>query len=72
VHRALYTVELVAVTGTVTDLYDFDYDDGGDVRKAARVQAGYNTLGTGGRVYTSAVQMLNSRCTRLEGNFNFQ
>jgi hypothetical protein len=72
VHRFLYTVESVKVTGTVTDLYDFDYDDGGNVRRAARVQAGYNTIQVGGRVYTSEVRMQNSRCQRLEGNFEFQ
>jgi hypothetical protein len=76
VHRFLYTVESVKVTGTVSDLYDFDYDGAPQwpdwVRDAARVQAGYNTVGTGGRVYRSEVQMLNSRCERLEGNFEFQ
>jgi hypothetical protein len=67
VHRFLYTVESTRVTGSVTDLYDFDYDDqsgyggyGDFVRKAARVQAGYNTIGTGGHVYKSDVQMSNS------------
>lgn len=67
VHRFLYTVESTSVTGSVTDLYDFDYDDrsgyagyGDFVRDAARVQAGYNTIGTGGRVYKSDVQMSNS------------
>jgi hypothetical protein len=67
VHRFLYTVESTRVTGSVTDLYDFDYDDrsgyagyGDFVRDAARVQAGYNTIGTGGRVYKSDVQISNS------------
>lgn len=67
VHRFLYTVESTRVTGSVTDLYDFDYDDrsgyagyGDFVRDAARVQAGYNTIGTGGRVYKSDVQMSDS------------
>jgi len=54
-------------------IYDFDYDDqsgyagyagyagyGDFVRKASRAQAGYNTIGTGGRVYKSNVQMSNS------------
>jgi len=67
VHRFLYTVESTRITGSITDLYDFDYDDqsgyagyGDFVRKASRAQAGYNTIGTGGRVYKSNVQMSNS------------
>jgi hypothetical protein len=75
VHRAM-TIESFTVTAIVTDLFAFDYDGNpqtpGWIRKAARVQAGYNTLGDGGRVYKSEVQMLNSRCSRMEGNFDWQ
>lgn len=74
VHRAM-TIESCNVTATVTDLYDFDYDGKPQtldyIRNAARIQAGYNTLGTGGRVYKSEVQMLNSRCARMEGDFEW-
>ena len=47
----------VRVSGRAVDLYDFDYDDDllgrGFVKKAARVQSGYNTAGSGGRVITT-------------------
>lgn len=50
------------VTGTVLDLYDFDYD--GDlsafVKSTALTQAGYNTLGTGGRVHKTRIELLDA------------
>ena len=49
----------VRVSGRAVDLYDFDYDDDllgvGFVKKAARVQSGYNTAGSGGRVITTEI-----------------
>lgn len=76
VNRALYEVQATALTGSVMDLTDFDYDDGsgyagyGDfVRDGARVQAGYNTLGIGGRVFKNNVQMFNSP---ISVQFRFQ
>ncbi|MEP6670778.1 MAG: hypothetical protein ABJF10_16590 [Chthoniobacter sp.] len=71
VHRDGYTIESVTITGTITDLYDFDYDGPPKwpefVRKAARVQSGYNTLGNAGRIYTVEIQMLNNACRQMEG-----
>jgi hypothetical protein len=71
VHRDGYTIESVTITGTITDLYDFNYDGPPPwpefVRKAARVQSGYNTLGNAGRIYTVEIQMLNNACRQMEG-----
>ena len=39
------------VSGKVKDLYNWDYGIGGYDRRAARVQAGYNTLGNAGHIY---------------------
>ncbi|MEZ5406268.1 MAG: hypothetical protein R3F23_08955, partial [Verrucomicrobiia bacterium] len=64
------TIE-VKMTGTLNDLYDFDYD--GEpfvfVKPAARIQSGYNTLGKAGRVYKSEIQLVDSLWPR---EFNFK
>ena len=39
------------ISGTLTDLYDFNLEQGGDSEKGARVQAGYPTMGTTGAVF---------------------
>ena len=59
VDRSLAVIE-IKLTGDMTDLYDFNFDSDAAipfVKDAANVQAGYNTLGIGGRVYKSTVHM---------------
>lgn len=58
VDKSLYISSLTLNTGFLQDLYDFNYDgaDPAFVRSASNVQAGYNTLGVGGRVYKSRVE----------------
>ena len=65
VHRSGYIdAELgVRIYGVVTDLYDFDYDEGEWVIKdAARVQSGYNKIGDGGRVYRTKINFDDTPC----------
>lgn len=64
------------ITGTMLDLYDFDYDGGAyfgplnySFRSAARVQAGYNTEGTGGHVFKSKIVFQN---TLIPIDYQFQ
>lgn len=72
IHRADLTLEYVDVTGSIADVYDFDYDGfPPQVRDGARVQAGYNTIGTSGRVYRTRVDMDKSVVERLMGNFHY-
>jgi hypothetical protein len=73
VNRTLQVHEVV-LTGTVLDLYDFDYDatvvnSPPEAESAAEVQAGYNTLGVGGRVFKSKIQMLDR--TVINPIYNF-
>jgi hypothetical protein len=71
VHRSGYidTETGVRLYGTITDLYDFDYDEGEWVIKdAARVQSGYNKTGDGGRVYRTKVNFNDTPCP---ATFNF-
>jgi len=57
----LYQVDSVGVDANVTDLYDWDYNKGGDYDKPfALLQGGFNTLGSGGRIFKIR--------TRLDGN----
>lgn len=72
-NRTLQVHEVV-LTGTVLDLYDFDYDatvygSPPEAKSAAEVQAGYNTLGIGGRVFKSKAQMLDR--TVINPIYNF-
>jgi hypothetical protein len=73
VNRTLQVHEVV-LSGTVLDLYDFDYDatvvnSPPEAESAAEVQAGYNTLGVGGRVFKSKIQMLDR--TVINPIYNF-
>ena len=57
VHRSGLVEQATFTNGVLDDLFDF-YHGGPDAplaKPAARVQAGYNTLGEGGRVYRSKV-----------------
>ena len=56
----------LVLSGDLTDLYDFNFDDPNSfslldflVNPGASVQAGYNTLGNGGRVFKSQVHLQN-------------
>jgi hypothetical protein len=65
VHRSGYidTETGVRLYGTISDLYDFDYDEGVWVIKdAARVQSGYNKAGDGGRVYRTKINFNDTLC----------
>jgi len=65
VHRSGYIdIETgVRLYGVITDLYDFDYDEGTWVIKdAARVQSGYNKTGDGGRVYRTKINFSDTPC----------
>jgi hypothetical protein len=61
VHRSLQ-INTMTITGSVLDLYDFNYDgnESAFVKPAALTQAGYNTLGNGGRVHKSRIELLNA------------
>lgn len=54
-------VSNVRVSGLATDLYDFDYGGeellGYPARKAAEVQTGFPTLGTGGKVFITQIDL---------------
>ena len=57
-----FQVHEVVLSGDVLDLYDFDYDASEfgspqEAESAAEVQAGYNTLGVGGRVFKSRIEI---------------
>ena len=57
-----FQVHKVVLSGDVLDLYDFDYDASEfgspqEAESAAEVQAGYNTLGVGGRVFKSRIEI---------------
>ena len=41
--------------GEVQDIYQWDYEEGGDDVRAARVQSGYNTPGKGGHIFKTRV-----------------
>ncbi|HMO52541.1 MAG TPA: hypothetical protein PKE26_15060 [Kiritimatiellia bacterium] len=50
--RSDYTVaEMCISNGSFSDIYDFNYNDGGLSQSGATVQAGYGTLGGAGRVF---------------------
>ncbi len=55
----------VVISGTITDIQDFNYSDGVDggadapAHAAAAIQAGYGTLGNGGNVKSIVVNMNN-------------
>ncbi len=61
VDRSLTTSD-IKLTGSIKDIYDFDYDfpvinlgvKSYEVSKAAEVQAGFNSLGVGGRVFKTS------------------
>jgi hypothetical protein len=57
VHRSGLVEQATFTNGVLDDLFDFFHDgpDASLAKPAARVQAGYNTLGEGGRVYRSKV-----------------
>lgn len=48
---------VVLDVGELIDIYDFNYPDGGLAALAAEVQAGYPTLGSGGKVFSINVQL---------------
>jgi hypothetical protein len=47
-------------TRPVTDLYDFAYDGGTGVRQGAALQAGFGTLGNGGRVFRVHINLAHT------------
>lgn len=58
VEKDTLTATSVVVQGTASDLYDWNYDEGFETdRRAATVQAGYNTLGSGGWIFRLQVDM---------------
>lgn len=58
VDKDTLTATSVVVQGTLTDLYDWNYEEGFETdRRAATVQAGYNTLGPGGWIFRLQVDM---------------
>jgi len=65
-----YHVRSITLTGSMNDLYDFNFDGFPTVltHPASSVQAGYNTLGVGGRVFKSRVEMKTS----VVKDFQFQ
>ncbi len=74
VDRGRY-VDALNLTGDMKDLYDLNFDAtpqvllGWLVQPAASVQAGYNTLGIGGRVFRSRVHMQNSELSDFQFQF---
>ena len=80
VHRFQLAVVSIKVSGTVVDLYDFDHESvetwvipiDHPARTAAEVQAGYNSLGTGGRVYRNRLEFEDSDAySHLETTFRY-
>lgn len=71
VDKDTLTATSVVVEGTLTDLYDWDYEEGWEAdRRAATVQAGYNTLGPGGWIFRLQVDM-NTPSTIPSPPYNF-
>lgn len=76
VNRGLQVQDLI-ISANVFDLYDFDYDakeDGSspeEVEWAADVQAGYNTLGEGGRVYKSRIEIRDYQISGASFGYQF-
>jgi hypothetical protein len=70
VDRSRY-VNSIDLTGDMKDLYDFNFDgpEATLVQPAASVQAGYNTLGNGGRVFRSRVHMQNTKLSDFQFQF---
>jgi hypothetical protein len=66
-----YNVQSISVTGAMNDLYDFNFDGPPSLltHPAASVQAGYNTLGVGGRVFKSRVNMENTAVQDFQFSF---
>lgn len=63
----------VTVQGKVWDVYDFDFSDttdygiaGAFVKQAAELQAGYGTLGTGGHVFETLVELNTAKSNLYE------
>jgi hypothetical protein len=54
-----FAAEDIQVIGTVYDLYDFDYNgqDAWAVRDAAIMEAGFGTIGTGGHIFETWVNL---------------
>jgi hypothetical protein len=54
----VYQVDAVAVDANVTDLYDWDYDKGGDYDKPfALMQGGFDTIAPGGKIFKLRVRL---------------
>ena len=71
VDRATLSAISVVVVGTLTDLYDWNYEEGYESdRRAATVQAGYNTLGLGGGIFRLQVDM-DTPITLPSPSYNF-
>jgi len=65
------TATSVVVEGTLTDLYDWNYGEGYETdRRAATVQAGYNTLSPGGWIFRLQVD-LDTPITLPSPAYNF-
>jgi hypothetical protein len=68
----------VSFQGTFKDLYDFDYDDSfnlivwsaDEIRQGAETQAGYPTLKTGGKVFTTQLDIRNGE-EYIESGYSF-
>ncbi len=56
VARTGLSVTRAVYSGAFTDIYDFDYGGAYPSEHAATLQAGYSTLGTGGRVFKVRVE----------------
>jgi hypothetical protein len=63
------TVDTVQTLGSITDLYDFRYEDGGKAQRAATVEIGWHASpsNVGGGIFTDSVQInsLRNTCKHL-------
>jgi hypothetical protein len=59
------TVDTVQTVGSIADLYDFDYEDGGLPQQAAIVEIGWHASpsNVGGGIFTDSVQINSYRNT---------
>ena len=66
VRRSDLAVTHISYTGSFTDIYDFNYTGAYPSEHGATVQAGFPTLGVGGRVFRDRVEF-----SRDTTNFNY-